>query len=102
MSEFCRERSNTRYLPVRRDVECIQVAAIAEVRELTGVLRGEIEQPEVLGFNAWQIDQARTARQETVGSARADPHLRHCDRGAVRPHATEPADTSGAGEAGMA
>ncbi len=38
-------------LAVRRDVERIQEAAIAEVRELAGRVRGEIEQPEVLGFN---------------------------------------------------
>ena len=37
--------------PVRRDVEGIQVAAIAEVSEVTDLLRGEIDKPEVLGFD---------------------------------------------------
>ena len=64
-------------LAVRRDVERIQEAAIAEVGELPGRVSGEIEQPEVLGFNVAQVDKAQAARQETVGSAHTDPDLRH-------------------------
>ena len=47
-----------------------------------------------------QVDQAHAARQETVGSADSDPHLRHWHRGAVRSHAAEQVQTSGAAEAG--
>ena len=98
MSEFWRERSNTRYFPSGVMSNVIQVAAIAEVGELTDLVRGEIDQPEVLGFDARQVDQARTAAQETVGSAHADPHLRHFHRGAVGSHATERVPASGPGE----
>ena len=44
MSEFWRVRSKTSVFAVRRDVERIQEAA-TEVRELSGCVRGEIEQP---------------------------------------------------------
>src|SRR5687768_14499971 len=84
--------------PVRRDVERAQITAIIELGEPTGRLLHEIEQPEVLGFHAWQVDEARTAGQETVRSTRADPHGRQHDGSAIRFDAAEQVLTTGSSE----
>ena len=61
--------------PVGGDVEGVQVAAIAEVRELAGCARDEVEEPEVFGFNRAAGRPAPTRSAGNDGLRRFGPPL---------------------------
>src|SRR5687768_3787305 len=68
--------------------------------ELTLRVGVEIDQPEVPGFDVFQIDETPAVAEKAVGAPHADCDLRHRYSGAVRSHPTEHVATAGAAEAG--
>ena len=77
------------FLAIRRDVECAELAVIAEAGERASLLRGEIEQPEIPRLSAGQVHQTRSIGQEAMAAAEAGPHVRQFDPGTIRSHSEE-------------
>src|SRR5689334_4942764 len=63
-------------LAVWRNVECADLAVIAQARERAGLLCGEIEQAEIPRLSAGRVHQTRPIAKEAMGAAKAGPHVR--------------------------
>jgi hypothetical protein len=79
------------FLAIGRDVERPRPhrAAIAEAGERAGLLRCEIEQPEIPRLRAGHVHETRSIGQETMATAHGGPHVRQFDPGTIRFHSEQ-------------